>query len=266
MIRALIVAALLAVIAAVTGLTGGAVVGLVDQALGGPDPAELADLTIAPEDTGHHYNRDQWGSWTYHGEGCDTRELVLRQRGTDVLRGKGCRSLAGRWVSRYTGATLTDSASIDIDHLVPLAEANRSGVRGWDDARRVRFANDRANLHPVEAAINRQKSDQGPAEWLPDRDRCGYVRQWIAVKVEYGLTADPAEHAALASVLARCDRPTATAGDRPADRDRVTATGAPSVTDPATVSVTAGPTATATGADHPGDRVTGHQWSTQGVA
>lgn len=168
-----------------------------------PVSPELSALVVAPEDTGHHYDRDQWGGWLHHGNGCDTRELILHERGSDVLRGKGCRALAGRWVSPYTGATLTDPGSIDIDHLVPLGEANRSGVRDWTPEDRAAFANDPTNLHPVESRVNRQKGDQDPARWLPDR-RCGYARQWVEVKATYGLSVDDAERAVLARVLRSC--------------------------------------------------------------
>jgi hypothetical protein len=34
------------------------------------------------------------------------------------------------------------SNSVDIDHVVPLAEAWRSGASDWDDDRRGDFAND----------------------------------------------------------------------------------------------------------------------------
>lgn len=193
-------------IVGVTTLTGGSVLALLSGAADPPPPAELADLTVKPEDTGAHYSRDAWGGdvWGFHGNGCDTREVVLQRQGEGVETGKGCTVVAGRWVSRYTGATITDRDAIDIDHLVPLAEAARSGTRSWPAERRLRFADDMANLVAVEARVNRQKSDQDPASWLPERNRCGYVHQWVNVKAKYRLTVDPDERAALGAVLARC--------------------------------------------------------------
>jgi hypothetical protein len=166
-------------------------------------PAVLADLTIAPEDTGAHYDRDDWPHWTSIGDGCDTRDLVLRAEGQDVREGKGC-TTSGTWVSAYDGVTVIDPGDLDIDHLVPLAEAARSGSREWTEAQREAYANDPDGLIAVTATSNRQKGDQDPATWLPERDRCGYVGRWIAVKREYRLTADRAEADALAAVLARC--------------------------------------------------------------
>ncbi|PXY23890.1 hypothetical protein BAY59_29225 [Prauserella coralliicola] len=176
-----------------------------------PDPSAAASadpgpagLTVAPEDTGAHYDRDDWPHWSYHGRGCNTRELVLQQQGSGVEVGKGCKPVAGTWTSRYDGATVTDPETLDVDHVVPLAEAARSGARTWSEAERERYANDPAVLVVVTARSNRAKGDQDPAEWLPDRDRCGYVRQWTETKRRYALTADPAEAEAIRAVLSRC--------------------------------------------------------------
>lgn len=211
MIRRAVIALAGLVILAVIATTGAGVAGLFDVARTGVTPALLADLAVSPEDTGAHYDRDQWGRWAYHGDGCDTREVVMRERGRDVETGKGCIPVAGTWVSPYTGDTLTDPYSIEVDHLVAVAEANRSGTREWSSERRYRFANDPVNLRPVEATINRQKSDQGPESWLPEHDRCGYARAWVEVKAKYGMTVDRAERDALAAVLSRCDT---SGGDR----------------------------------------------------
>ncbi|WP_245901117.1 HNH endonuclease family protein [Prauserella shujinwangii] len=100
--------------------------------------------------------------------------------------------------------TVTDPGDLDIDHIVPLAEAARSGARRWPEERRRAFANDPDVLVAVTATSNRQKGDQDPAEWLPDRDRCGYVARWVRIKHTYGLTADQAEADTIRSVLRRC--------------------------------------------------------------
>lgn len=165
---------------------------------------QLAHLEVRPEDTGHLYEREDWPHWPYVGDGCDTRDIVLREQGSDLVAGKGCEIPSGRWVSAYDGQVVTDPSELDIDHIVPLAEANRSGVRDWTETDRERFANDTAHLVAVTASSNREKADQDPAEWLPERDRCGYVIRWIATKHAYGLTVDTEEHRALSSVLGTC--------------------------------------------------------------
>lgn len=42
---------------------------------------------------------------------------------------------------------------------------------------------------------------QHPAEWLPPRSayRCTYLGDWLAVKVRWSLSVDPAERAAIQS-------------------------------------------------------------------
>ena len=40
------------------------------------------------------------------------------------------------------------------------------------------------------AAVNRAKGDQDPDEWLPAREVCRYVKEWVAVKHRWRLTVD----------------------------------------------------------------------------
>jgi len=122
--------------------------------------------------------------------------------------------LGGQWRDPYTGGTLTltdlttltQAEAVQIDHLVPLAEAWRSGASSWTPSRRLLFANDEANLVAVSAAANTTKSDDDPGGgWLPQpAARCAYARAWIAVKTRYRLVIDPAEKTALAGILTRC--------------------------------------------------------------
>ncbi|WP_020418525.1 DUF1524 domain-containing protein [Amycolatopsis sp. ATCC 39116] len=175
--------------------------------------ASLAGLPIAPEDTGAHYDRDDWPHWsTVHGT-CNAREQALLDQGQGVRADAECRPITGTWVSPYDGVTVTDPSKLDIDHLVPLAEVARSGriengrrvgPRTWSRAERERYANDPDVLIVATARANRFKGDQDPAHWLPERDRCGYAVRWVEIKTRYRLSADQAEHDALAAVLAHC--------------------------------------------------------------
>ncbi|WP_328614521.1 HNH endonuclease family protein [Amycolatopsis sp. NBC_00348] len=165
---------------------------------------DLAALRVAAEDTGNHYRRADWPHWDQVGGGCDARENALRTQGAGVTTGAGCRITGGTWVSPYDGVTVTTPGVLDIDHAVPLAEAARSGTRGWSRAQRERYANDPAVLVAVTATSNRSKGDQDPARWLPALDHCGYVARWVTVKHRYGMTLDRAERAAITSVLNRC--------------------------------------------------------------
>lgn len=165
----------------------------------------LRAIPVRPEDTGHPYRRADWPHWTSDGTGCDTRERALRTQGHDVRTGAGCRPTEGAWTSPYDGVTITDPADADLDHVVPLAEANRSGARDWTRDQRAAFANDPAQLLVVSASANRSKGDQDPARWLPDtRYSCAYAIRWVTTKHRYGLTVDTAEKQVLTGILTHC--------------------------------------------------------------
>ena len=123
-----------------------------------------------------------------------------------------CRVEAGRWLDPYTGNAFTDPGDLDVDHLVPLANAHRSGGWAWSAERKRQFANrlgDAAHLIAVTASANRQKGAKGPEEWRPPDTSywCEYATAWARVKRAWGLTATPAEAIALREMLRTCDGP-----------------------------------------------------------
>ncbi|MFD8384023.1 HNH endonuclease family protein [Streptomyces sp. NPDC059679] len=167
----------------------------------------LASLTVATEDrTG--YDRDLFPHWITQSGACNTREVVLKRDGTNVQQDSSCAAVSGTWRSVYDNATWTAASDLDIDHLVPLAEAWDSGASRWTTARRQSFANDltRPQLIAVTDNVNQAKGDQDPAEWLPPVTsyRCTYARAWVQVKYYYGLSVDSAEKSALSSILNGC--------------------------------------------------------------
>ena len=184
--------------------------------------AVLARRDRAPRDAdAASYDRDRFGeAWAdVDGNGCNQRDDVLLRDAvpgsTTVQRQGACDHdvLAGTWVDPYTGQefTLTDlkdlsqAQAVQIDHLVPLAEAWRSGASGWSSREREAYANDLAVLAATAGATNASKSDSDPASWLPRKDfQCGYALRWIAVKDAYALAVDDSEAAALTGMLERC--------------------------------------------------------------
>ncbi|MBT2404275.1 HNH endonuclease [Streptomyces sp. ISL-87] len=169
---------------------------------------QLAGLKVAKVGTMAGYSRDKFTHWAEQGDKCDTREVVLERDGTGVTRDSECRAVSGSWKSLYDGAALKDAGKLDIDHMVPLAEAWRSGAAGWDAARRKAFANDltRPQLLAVSASSNRSKGDQSPDLWQPtDKTSwCQYGRAWTTVKSSYGLTVTQSEKAMLTTMLDTC--------------------------------------------------------------
>ncbi|WP_218125184.1 HNH endonuclease family protein [Glycomyces harbinensis] len=120
-----------------------------------------------------------------------------------------CKVTGGRWYSYYDDTYVDSARAIDIDHMVPLAEAWDSGARDWDSARRESYANDLgadAPLIAVTAKANRSKSDQDPAEWMPPNASaaCRYAYEWVSVKTRWDLTVDQDEADALRAIVADC--------------------------------------------------------------
>lgn len=161
------------------------------------------------------YSRDLFPHWIdADGDGCSTRNEVLISEADDpVTVGSGCSLSGGRWFSYYDRVSWTNPSDVDIDHMVPLAEAWDSGARSWTTATRQAFANDLGDsrsLVGVTDNVNQAKGDQDPHEWLPTYDRCRYVREWVAVKHRWRLTVDSAEKAALSSLASSCTNSTIT--------------------------------------------------------
>jgi hypothetical protein len=184
--------------------------------------AALDRLVVRPRPRGTEgYVRDLFGSsWidTDH-DGCNQRDDVLLRDavpGSTRLAQQGACDhdvLAGTWHDPYTGRTLTftdlkdlqQAEAIQIDHVVPLAEAWVSGARHWGRTRREAFANDLGELLAVDGPTNQSKGDGDPASWRPRKGyQCTYARRWIAIKSRYGLAVDPSEKAALTQMLGFC--------------------------------------------------------------
>jgi len=160
----------------------------------------LAQVRVTQELSDDGYDRGLFNHWVdVDGDSCDTRCEVLQAE----LRPDGT------WLSVYDNVTATNPAEFDIDHVVALAEAWRSGAANWDPQRRTAFANDLddpRSLIAVSASSNRSKSDRDPSSWLPPdaANRCGYITNWMAVKLRWDLAVDPIEFTALQSLIGQC--------------------------------------------------------------
>ena len=190
---AIVLLSLLAAAVVLGGCDGSLSTGL-SHALTGPPPASvvagastastaLGTLRIAPDGPLTGYSRAEFGDgWARQADGCTSRVDALLRHGTDITR-TGCKVTAGRWYSAYDGITLTAASLAQIDHLVPLAEAWRTGAAGWSPVRRVAFANDvDRELLPVSIHANESKGDGAPPAWEPQvTDRCEYAQQWITI-------------------------------------------------------------------------------------
>lgn len=174
---------------------------------GGNAAEQLETLTVASAGSMRGYSREKFPHWRDTGKNCDVRDTVLERDGSDIKL-SGCNVVAGRWESVYDNRRFTDPSDVDIDHVVPLANAWRSGAAEWDDAKRGDFANDltRPQLIAVSASSNRAKGDQDPSQWKPANRSywCEYAEDWVAVKHHWRLSVTSAEKAALTDMLEEC--------------------------------------------------------------
>ncbi|MDW5324742.1 HNH endonuclease family protein [Plantactinospora sp. KLBMP9567] len=170
--------------------------------------SNLNALTVAAQGSMTGYSRDLFPHWITISGACNTRETVLRRDGSGVGVDSSCYPTSGSWYSPYDGATWTNPADVDIDHIVPLAEAWRSGANSWTTSRRQSFANDRGGpqLIAVTDNVNQAKGDQDPSTWKPSRTayHCTYAKMWIRTKYNWGLRLQSAEKSALQTMLNTC--------------------------------------------------------------
>jgi hypothetical protein len=165
-------------------------------------------LTVA-EDKLTGYNRNLFKHWIdADKDGCDTRAEVLIEEAIVMPKiGPKCKLTGGKWLSAYDGKTVNNSSLLDIDHVVPLAEAWRSGAWNWTPVERQAFANELENsraLIAVTLSTNRSKGDRDPSLWMPIKDRCKYTQDWLAIKYKFSLTVDPVEAIKLKELISEC--------------------------------------------------------------
>jgi len=181
----------------------------------------LASLKTEAE-SGLAYPKDFGGkSWQVI-KYCSTRKSVLKAESDlkqSFVAGHKCKTGVGHWVSPYDGKPTNRALDLEIDHMVPKAEAWQSGAWKWGKERQKAFKND-LGYGPSLIAIS--KSENGPAgKWdkepgrnskdskdyyLPPREEyvCTYVAEWIAVKWRWSLSANPEEKSNLQELLNFC--------------------------------------------------------------
>ena len=180
-------------------------------------PASSIVLEVAVADVSSDipaYDRREWRHWTDEDRDCqDARQEVLIAESTVPVKFTGadqCRVESGAWIGPYTGTEVTDPGSLDVDHVVPLANAHRSGGWKWSKDRKRAYANSIAypgHLSATTARANREKGAKGPEEWRPPDEGywCTYAVDWITIKKEWELTATEDEAAALRKMVESCE-------------------------------------------------------------
>jgi hypothetical protein len=158
------------------------------------------------------YKREQFKHWVGTGNGCDARKsVIIAEAVKKPTVDSKCNIVGGEWLSIYDNAKVTEAKKLDVDHMVPLAEAWDSGASKWDAKKREMYANDQTDLRhliAVTGASNRSKSDRDPAEWMPTNKAyaCEYLTNWVSIKVRWSLSVDQKEKDAIIAGLKPCKK------------------------------------------------------------
>ena len=151
------------------------------------------------------YARSKFGDWIdADGDGLDTRAEVLIDESKVKVTISYRTVRTGKWLSLYDNVTWTNASDVDIDHVVALSEAWKSGAHAWSSARRLAFANDLGvswALRAVTDNVNMSKGDRDPSSWIPSYRAavCTYLVGWVGVKLRWALSVDAAEKSSITS-------------------------------------------------------------------
>lgn len=212
-----------------------------------PQSASAGDgILFISTDQLEGYDRARFKLWMDSDKnGCDTRaEVLIAEAIVKPKKAAKCKLTGGKWLSSYDGVKYTDASKLDIDHLVPLAEAWRSGAWAWTDQQRMEFANnleDEWALNAVTASVNRSKGDKDISKWLPKKSVCTYLVGWVSIKARFELTVDISEAKVINKYYESCGLGYKTKLLQP-----VEASPSPSPTASATPTASVTPTATPT--------------------
>ena len=153
---------------------------------------QLTKLPVKDAETGDDYQRSNfshgWASW----RSCNVRQKILNRDVKDIkLAPNGCTVVGGNLLDPYTGRQIelstkeAVSKKVQIDHVVALGNAWRTGARYLSATERKELAND--DLELIAVAFH-----------------CAYVARQIAVKLKYRLWVTPAESSTMKRVLTGC--------------------------------------------------------------
>ncbi len=161
---------------------------------------------LGPEPHFTVYRRSLYKHWADADGDCqDTRQEVLIRDASGKVgyeKPRKCVVVKGQWLDPYTGKTFTEPRQLDIDHVVPLKNAHESGAWKWSTEKREEYANylkDKRHLLAVLGSENRKKGAKGPDGYMPPDSafRCDYVKEWIKIKREWGLSFSDHERRAI---------------------------------------------------------------------
>lgn len=149
------------------------------------------------------------------GSKCNLRDTILARDMTHVVYSpKGCLVLYGILYDPYSGFMIQyrqkpgnpGSETVQVDHIVSLEDAWKTGADLLTQQKRVDFANDPLNLIAVGITEVRDRGGKDASEWLPSNVglHCAYLARQVEVKTKYNLWVTPAEKNTLSQILSKC--------------------------------------------------------------
>lgn len=156
--------------------------------------------------------RSQFGSWIRDrrdGSCFNTRARVLiaySQTPVSLRSNNPCIVDKGQWEDPFDGQTKESASELQVDHMVPLKHSYDLGGWRWSKPMRCMFANFTAtpeHLVPVGFSENARKGARAPDEYLPSHQEnwCSYVKNWMRIKLIWGLPLQISEAQAIAKVI-----------------------------------------------------------------
>lgn len=175
-----------------------------------------AESPASPEES---YDRDKhFGSWITDSRdhNCyDTRTKALirdSKEPVDFSNYNRCRVTSGKWEDPYSTQDFSTPKGIEIDHVVALNNAYKTGAWKWEPSKRCLYANylmENYHLLSVSAEENQAKLDYGPDRWMPSdpKYKCQHLWNWLSVKIAWGLYLPVHEAAGIISEMKKnnCD-------------------------------------------------------------
>ena len=159
------------------------------------------------ENTSIEYDRSNdyptWQDWD--GDCQNNRHEVLQSEHIDddsnhplTFSSDGCFVSSGKWFDPYDNLYYFSSSEVQIDHVVALFEAHKSGAWSFPAARKLRFANNidfDDLLIAVGGSSNASKGSSDPSDWMPENTsyHCEYLDKWLNIKSEFRLSIDADE-------------------------------------------------------------------------
>ena len=145
----------------------------------------LDHLEVAPE---HYCSHDEYDRAKYDYDPAKQRELLSKYQ-------------------PYTDKRPKTREGLQVEHVLALEEAHRSGMCGRSNAAKRRFAQDTLNQTLASPIVNNSKSSMDASQWIPPSKENWewFAHKIIQVKHKYGLTVDSAEREALEMLLKGLD-------------------------------------------------------------